>query len=159
MTETPTTCNINIEGVTPPESPLITLQERMVNLVDQLAIPLVELSLVISRFNNLVLGRLIALAEENSETLPPQITKPWNIEEQVNTTDFEFDLDRIVDVVDDDRMDILTTLIRVTVEELRITLFDLMILLRSWEQMLKERLSILTSPGQLFSPVSMPDGF
>ena len=159
MTESPTTCNINIEGVTLPESPLITLQERMVNLVDQLAIPLVELSLVISRFNNLVLGRLIALAEENSETLPPQITKPWNIEEQVNTTDFEFDLDRIVDVVDDDRMDILTTLIRVTVEELRITLFDLMILLRSWEQMLKERLSKLTSPGQLFSPVSMPDGF
>jgi len=142
-----------------PESPLITLQERMVNLVDQLAIPLVELSLVISRFNNLVLGRLMALAEENSETLPPQITKSWNIEEQVNTTDFEFDLDRIVDVVDDDRMDILTTLIRVTVEELRITLFDLMILLRSWEQMLKERLSKLTSPGQLFSPVSMPDGF
>ena len=141
------------------ESPLITLQERMVNLVDQLAIPLVELSLVISRFNNLVLGRLMALAEENSETLPPQITKPWNIEEQVKTTDFEFDLDRIVDVVDDDRMDILTTLIRVTVEELRITLFDLMILLRSWEQMLKERLSKLTSPGQLFSPVSMPDGF
>ena len=159
MTESPTTCNINIEGVTLPESPLITLQERMVNLVDQLAIPLVELSLVISRFNNLVLGRLIALAEENSETLPPQITKPWNIEEQVKTTDFEFDLDRIVDVVDDDRMDILTTLIRVTVEELRITLFDLMILLRSWEQMLKERLSKLTSPGQLFSPVSMPDGF
>ncbi len=141
------------------DSPLITLQERMVNLVDQLAIPLVELSLVISRFNNLVLGRLMALAEENSETLPPQITKPWNIEEQVKTTDFEFDLDRIVDVVDDDRMDILTTLIRVTVEELRITLFDLMILLRSWEQMLKERLSKLTSPGQLFSPVSMPDGF
>ena len=157
MTDSPNTCNIG--GPTIPESPLITLQERMVNLVDQLAIPLVELSLVISRFNNLVLGRLIALAEENSETLPPQITKPWNIEEQVNTTDFEFDLDRIVDVVDDDRMDILTTLIRVTVEELRITLFDLMILLRSWEQMLKERLSILTSPGQLFSPVSMPDGF
>ena len=157
MTDSPNTCNIG--GPNIPESPLITLQERMVNLVDQLAIPLVELSLVISRFDNLVLGRLIALAEENSETLPPQITKPWNIEEQVKTTDFEFDLDRIVDVVDDDRMDILTTLIRVTVEELRITLFDLMILLRSWEQMLKERLSKLTSPGQLFSPVSMPDGF
>ena len=157
MTDTPTTCNIGGSNVK--ENPLITLQERMVNLVDQLAIPLVELSLVISRFSNLVLGRLISLAEENSETLPPQITKPWNIEEQVKTTDFEFDLDRIVDVVDDDRMDILTTLIRVTVEELRITLFDLMILLRSWEQMLKERLSKLTSPGQLFSPVSMPDGF
>ena len=157
MSDLPTTCNIGGPAVT--ESPLITLQERMVNLVDQLAIPLVELSLVISRFNNLVLGRLMALAKENSETLPPQITKPWNIEEQVNTTDFEFDLDRIVDVIDDDRMDILTTLIRVTVEELRITLFDLMILLRSWEQMLKERLSKLTSPGQLFSPVSMPDGF
>ena len=157
MTDPPTTCNIG--GPNVKENPLITLQERMVNLVDQLAIPLVELSLVISRFSNLVLGRLISLAEENSETLPPQITKPWNIEEQVKTTDFEFDLDRIVDVVDDDRMDILTTLIRVTVEELRITLFDLMILLRSWEQMLKERLSKLTSPGQLFSPVSMPDGF
>ena len=157
MTDTPTTYNIGGSNVK--ENPLITLQERMVNLVDQLAIPLVELSLVISRFSNLVLGRLISLAEENSETLPPQITKPWNIEEQVKTTDFEFDLDRIVDVVDDDRMDILTTLIRVTVEELRITLFDLMILLRSWEQMLKERLSKLTSPGQLFSPVSMPDGF
>ncbi len=141
------------------ESPLITLQERMVNLVDQLAIPLVELSLVISRFNGLVLARLISLAEENSETLPPRITQPWNVEEQVQSSDFEFDLDRLVEVVDEERMDILTTLIRVSVEELRITLFDLMILLRSWEQMLKERLAKVTSPGQLFSPVSMPDGF
>jgi hypothetical protein len=141
------------------DSSLVTLQERMVNLVDQLAIPLVELSLVISRFNGLVLNRLISLAEENSETLPPQITKQWNVEEQVQSSEFEFDLDRVVDVVDEERMDILTTLIRVSVEELRITLFDLMILLRSWEQMLKIRLAKVTSPGQLFSPVSMPDGF
>ena len=131
----------------------------MVNLVDQLAIPLVELSLVISRFNSLVLSRLISLAEENSETLPPQITHSWKVEEQVQSSEFEFDLDRVVEVVDEERMDILTTLIRVSVEELRITLFDLMILLRTWEQMLKKRLSKVISPGQLFSPVSMPDGF
>jgi hypothetical protein len=141
------------------ESSLITLQERMVNLVDQLAIPLVELSLVISRFNGLVLGRLMSLAEENSETLPPRITQQWKVEEQVQSSEFEFDLDRVVDVIDEERMDILTTLIRVSVEELRITLFDLMILLRSWEQMLKARLAKVTSPGQLFSPVSMPEGF
>tara|TARA_B110000914_G_C15148448_1_gene302772 strand:- start:61 stop:492 length:432 start_codon:yes stop_codon:yes gene_type:complete len=141
------------------ESSLITLQERMVNLVDQLAIPLVELSLVISRFNGLVLGRLMSLAEENSETLPPRITQQWKVEEQVQSSEFEFDLDRVVDVIDEERMDILTTLIRVSVEELRITLFDLMILLRSWEQMLKIRLAKVTSPGQLFSPVSMPEGF
>ena len=141
------------------DSSLVTLQERMVNLVEQLAIPLVELSLVISRFNGLVLNRLMSLAEENSETLPPQITQQWNVEEQVQSSEFEFDLDRVVDVVDEERMDILTTLIRVSVEELRITLFDLMILLRSWEQMLKIRLAKVTSPGQLFSPVSMPDGF
>ena len=141
------------------DSSLVTLQERMVNLVEQLAIPLVELSLVISRFNGLVLSRLISLAEENSETLPPQITHSWKVEEQVQSSEFEFDLDRVVDVVDEERMDILTTLIRVSVEELRITLFDLMILLRSWEQMLKIRLAKVTSPGQLFSPVSMPDGF
>ena len=141
------------------DSSLVTLQERMVNLVDQLAIPLVELSLVISRFNGLVLNRLMSLAEENSETLPPQITKQWNVEEQVQSSEFEFDLDRVVKVVDEERMDILTTLIRVSVEELRITLFDLMILLRTWEQMLKKRLSKVISPGQLFSPVSMPDGF
>jgi hypothetical protein len=141
------------------DTSLVTLQERMVNLVDQLAIPLVELSLVISRFNGLVLSRLISLAEDNSETLPPQITQPWKIEEQVQSSEFEFDLDRVVKVVDEERMDILTTLIRVSVEELRITLFDLMILLRTWEQMLKKRLSKVISPGQLFSPVSMPDGF
>ncbi len=141
------------------DSSLVTLQERMVNLVEQLAIPLVELSLVISRFNGLVLNRLISLAEENSETLPPQITQQWTVEEQVQSSEFEFDLDRVVEVVDEERMDILTTLIRVSVEELRITLFDLMILLRSWEQMLKIRLAKVTSPGQLFSPVSMPDGF
>ena len=141
------------------DSSLVTLQERMVNLVEQLAIPLVELSLVISRFNGLVLSRLMSLAEENSETLPPQITQQWNVEEQVQSSEFEFDLDRVVEVVDEERMDILTTLIRVSVEELRITLFDLMILLRSWEQMLKIRLAKVTSPGQLFSPVSMPDGF
>ena len=141
------------------DSSLVTLQERMVNLVDQLAIPLVELSLVISRFNGLVLSRLNSLAEENSETLPPQITHSWKVEEQVQSSEFEFDLDRVVEVVDEERMDILTTLIRVSVEELRITLFDLMILLRSWEQMLKIRLAKVTSPGQLFSPVSLPDGF
>ena len=139
---------------------LVTLQERMVNLINQLQMPLIEVSMVIGNHIKQLMRSLEEHITKTGSGFPTKVTSPWPLTNDSNSiSNTKMDLEKIISIVDDDRMDILTTLIRVTVEELRITLFDLMILLRSWEQMLKERLSKLTSPGQLFSPVSMPDGF
>jgi hypothetical protein len=56
-------------------------------------------------------------------------------------------------------MDILETLIRVSIEELQIPLSDSLLVLRTWEKLVREQLSQASGPGQLFSPTDMPDDF
>ena len=63
----------------------------------------------------------------------------------------------IISIVDDDRMDILATLIRVTLIETDMALDDGILALRMWEQLARSQLSSATSPGQLFSPIILPD--
>ena len=59
--------------------------------------------------------------------------------------------------VDDDRMDILATLIRVTLIETEMALDDGILALRMWEQLARSQLSSASSPGQLFSPIILPE--
>ena len=139
--------------------PSVVLQERMVNMVNQLAMPLVETSMVVSRWCSRVLERLQYIAQTNNETLPDRILKPWEFSGDSDESGFEFDLQRVLDIIDNDRMEILDTLISATIEEQRLPLFDVMLMMRSWEQVLRERLIKVKSPGQLFSPVDLPEEF
>jgi hypothetical protein len=98
---------------------MVTLQERMVNLINQLNMPLIEVSLVLSKH---IAGLSRSLDEHISATqqeFPDTVTHPWVIENpESDGNEFTFDLDKILKIIDADRMDILATLIRVTLVEI-----------------------------------------
>ena len=138
---------------------MVTLQERMVNLVNQLSMPVIETSLVIGKWTNRVKMALEEVAKENNETLPLLLSEPWPLDVEAVESTVEFELDKALSAVDVDRMDILETLIRVSIEELQIPLSDSLLVLRTWEKLVREQLSQASGPGQLFSPTDMPDDF
>ena len=54
-------------------------------------------------------------------------------------------------------MDILATLIRVTLVEIDASLAEGLLALRPWEALSRTQLSNAKSPGQLFSPLEIPE--
>ena len=68
-------------------------------------------------------------------------------------------LDRLLDHVDADRMDILDTLIRVTLQEVDADLMHGILALRPWEHLVRTQLAAADGPGRLFSPLDIPDDF
>ena len=138
---------------------MVTLQERMVNLVNQLSMPVIETSLVIGKWTNRVKTALDVVAKENNETLPLLLAEPWPLDIEAIESSIEFELDRALSAVDNDRMDILETLVRVSIEELQMPLSDALLVLRIWEKLVREQLSQASGPGQLFSPTELPEDF
>ena len=138
---------------------MVTLQERMVNLVNQLSMPVIETSLVIGKWTNRVKTALDVVAKENNETLPFLLSEPWPLDVEAVESSIEFELDRALSAVDNDRMEILETLIRVSLEELQMPLSDALLVLRTWEKLVREQLSQASGPGQLFSPTELPEDF
>ena len=137
---------------------LVTLQERLVNLVKQLNVPLIEVSMVIQDMIGPMVSNLVNHANENNTKLPKAITEPWPIDETIHhETHSPMELKKILSVLDKDRMDIITTLIRVTMVETEMLLIDAVSSLRMWEHQARIQLSKITSPGQLFSPFELPD--
>ena len=61
--------------MTGPES-MVTLQERMVNLIGQLNMPVLETSLVISRWTN----RLLKQLSEHSSNIPDNLANSWPLD-------------------------------------------------------------------------------
>ena len=134
---------------------MVTLQERMVNLINQLNMPLIEVSLVLSKH---IAGLSRSLDEHISATqqeFPDTVTHPWVIENpESDGNEFTFDLVKIIDA---DRMDILATLIRVTLVEIDASLAEGLLALRPWEALSRTQLSKAKGPGQLFSPLEIPE--
>ncbi|DAC58089.1 MAG TPA: hypothetical protein D7I03_06335, partial [Candidatus Poseidoniales archaeon] len=65
--------------------------------------------------------------------------------------------DKLLSVLDQDRMDILETLVRVTMIETEMILLDGISALRMWEHLARVQLANIISPGQLFSPFEIPE--
>ena len=143
----------NVEG-------LVTLQERMVNLVNQMTIPVVEVAIVVESHINQLLPKLIEFSQKNSIQLSPKITQRWELEvEKTAYSNSNFSIEKVLDIIDKDRMDILSTLIRVTLNEVQLEYTDAILFLRNWEKLVREQLAQVSGPGQLFSPFEIPDGF
>lgn len=134
---------------------MVTLQERLVNLINQLNMPIIETSLVISRWTN----RLFTQLKQHSEELPSNLAEPWPLDSQPVESNSNFGLEKALSLVDRDRMDILDTLIRVTLEEEQMLVSDALGVMRSWEHLVRNQLSQASGPGQLFSPTQIPDDF
>jgi|TARA_B110000196_G_C20964959_1_gene575791 hypothetical protein len=137
---------------------MVTLQERMVNLINQLSMPLIEVSLVLSKH---IAGLSRSLDEHitaTQQTFPETVTHPWPIETPEDNDDqFTFDLEKIFKIIDADRMDILATLVRVTLVEIDASLAEGLLALRPWEALSRTQLSKAKGPGQLFSPLEIPE--
>lgn len=136
---------------------LVTLTERTVNLVNQLNMPLVEVSLVLQKHLNQLMMTLNQHLERTGETVGERVQAPWPIETVSASTSASFDLEKVMSIVDHQRMDILDTLIRVTLVEINTSVIDAILALRQWEHLARTQLASATGPGQLFSPLDIPD--
>ena len=84
--------------------------------------------------------------------------QPWELESlEIVSSQQVMDLDKILSIVDDDRMDILSTLIRVTLIESELDLIEGILAMRMWEHLARTQLSQIKTPGQLFSPITIPE--
>ncbi|MGB1365213.1 MAG: hypothetical protein ACPH9F_01510 [Candidatus Poseidoniaceae archaeon] len=137
---------------------MVTLQERMVNLIGQLTMPVSEVALVLQHHIQGLLGSLNEYAEKTGATISERVSHPWPIEERESGTNpITFDVEKVLKIVDQDRMDILSTLIRVTLVETSMDLVEGILALRAWEQLVRQQLADAEGPGQLFSPLELPE--
>ena len=138
---------------------MVTLQERMVNLIGQLTMPVSEVALVLQHHIQGLLGSLNEYAQKTGASISDRVRQPWPIESQTQIGEnlVTFDVEKVLKIVDQDRMDILSTLIRVTLVETEMDLVEGILALRSWEQLVRQQLADATGPGQLFSPIELPE--
>ena len=137
---------------------MVTLQERMVNLIGQLTMPVAEVALVLQHHIQGLLGSLNEFVENTGATINERVAQPWPIEvNNVDPNPISFDVEKVLKIVDQDRMDILSTLIRVTLVETEMDLVEGILALRSWEQLVRQQLADAAGPGQLFSPIELPE--
>ena len=142
------------------EERLLFLQENMVNFVKQYNLPVIEVSLVVSKYIRTLLESLNRTASKSGEKLPDNISQPWEIDQKYNTPTIDsFPLDKLLGTLDEDRMDILDTMIRVIINGAEIPFSSVITLLRDWEMRLRIQMAEATSPGHLFSPMELPEGF
>ena len=120
--------------------------------------PLVEVSMVIQNMISPMLESLNKHAVENALELPDRIMNQWPIEKPIHDeVKSSLAVEKILSVIDEERMDILETLVRVTMVETEMILLDGIAALRMWEHLARTQLANITSPGQLFSPIEIPE--
>jgi hypothetical protein len=137
---------------------LVTLQERMVNLINQLNMPIIEVSMVIQNMLSPMLESLSIHIAETGMEVSDMVMNQWPIDRQEHDgNQSSLSIEKILSVVDEDRMDILETLVRVTMVETEMILLDGISALRMWEHLVRSKLANITSPGQLFSPLEIPE--
>ena len=153
--------NAKIPGVDAPiEERLLFLQENMVNFVKQYNLPVIEVSLVVSKYIRALLESLERAASASGENIPENIYKPWEIDTDLSVPTIDsFPLDKLLGTLDEDRMDILDTMMRVIINGAEIPFSSALTLLRDWEMRLRIQMAEATSPGHLFSPMELPEGF
>ncbi len=153
--------NVKIPGVDAPiEERLLFLQENMVNFVKQYNLPVIEVSLVVSKYIRALLESLERAASASGENIPEIISKAWEIDTDMSVPTIDsFPLDKLLGTLDEDRMDILDTMMRVIINGAEIPFSSALTLLRDWEMRLRIQMAEATSPGHLFSPMELPEGF
>ena len=139
---------------------LLFLQENLSNFVKQYNLPIIESALVISKYINILLNELEKKASLEVEILPLEITQPWSIKGEFKTPKIEdFPLDKLMQNIDQDRMDIFDTIIRTIINGSEIPFVNSIMLLRDWEKVIRTQLVKSTSPGHLFSPLELDENF
>ena len=74
---------------------MVTLQERLVNLINQLNMPILETSLVVSRWTN----RLLIQLKEHTDELPQNLAEPWPLDVEPIESESTFELDKALSLI------------------------------------------------------------
>ena len=135
----------------------------MVHLTNQLSMPIIEVALVISKYIRIVLDSLQKAAIEEGEELPEILLNPVpndseSTAETVSGID-SFPLEKLIGRIDQDRIDIFDTLVRTILNESQLEFVSALREFRDWEFEIRNQLSEVSSPGGLFSPLSLDDEF
>ena len=137
---------------------MVFLQEQIVNFLRQYSMPLIEVSLVFSKYTRQLTEALTTQAEAQGESLPDILAQPWPIlGESVDIESSGPPLETVLDNLDDDRMDILDTILRSSMVATEMPLADALMQLRQWEHLVRNQLSESKATGQLFSPLEIPE--
>ena len=137
---------------------MVFLQEQIVNFLRQYSMPLIEVSLVFSKYTRQLTEALTTQAEAQGETLPEILTQPWPILGDSESSESSGPpLDTVLDNLDDDRMDILDTILRSAMVATEMPLADALMQLRQWEHLVRNQLADSKATGQLFSPLEIPE--
>ena len=137
---------------------MVFLQEQIVNFLRQYSMPLIEVSLVFSKYTRQLTEALTTQAESQGESLPEILAQPWPVlggHESAESTGPP--LETVLDNLDDDRMDILDTILRSSMAATEMPLVDALMQLRQWEHLARNQLADSRGPGQLFSPLEIPE--
>lgn len=144
----------------PVEEKLIFLQGNMVSFASQYNLPVIEVSLVVSKYLRILIESLEEHATLHHETIPEDLLRSRPLEAiPITTILSDFPLETLIDKVDQDRMDIFDTILRTAINKTELPFSPAISLLREWEGIVRAQLSRATGPGHLFSPVELPDGF
>ena len=127
------------------------LYKRLVNLINQLNMPILETSRLL-RWTNRLLNQ-----PETAHQRIRDLLEPWPLDVEPVESDSSFELESS-SLVDRDRMDILDTLIRVTLEEEQMLVSDALGVRVRGNILFEAKLSQVAGPG-LFSPTEIPDDF
>ena len=139
---------------------ILFIQENMVAFVNQYNMPVVEVALVVSKYIRILLEELRRVAEDSDERLPSHLLSPSPFDGDSRSPLIDsFPLDRLLGSLDEDRMDILDTLMRTTINAVEVPFSSALALLRDWERLIRIQLSESRSPGHLFSPMRIPENF
>ncbi|MDP6906858.1 MAG: hypothetical protein QF440_05520 [Candidatus Thalassarchaeaceae archaeon] len=138
---------------------MVFLQEQMVSFLNQYSMPLLETSLVLSKYTKQISAALKEHAHQKGEIVPPILSQPWPLigRDSESSSDFDFEMDTLIENVDYDRMDIFDTILRTAIHATELPLGDSLMQLRQWEHLARNQLASARSPGQLFSPIEIPD--
>ncbi|MEC7169393.1 MAG: hypothetical protein VXZ65_00885 [Candidatus Thermoplasmatota archaeon] len=144
----------------PLEERILFIQENMVSFVKQYNMPIVEVALVISKYIRILLEKLQQIADESGEELPSHLLSPTPFDGDMKPPLIDsFPLERLLDSLDEDRMDILDTLMRTAINAVEAPFSSALALFRDWERLIRSQLSESRSPGHLFSPMKIPEDF
>jgi hypothetical protein len=141
-----------------PTEKMVFLQEQLVNFLRQYSMPLIEVSLVFSKYTRQLTEALTSEAEVQGETLPDILAEPWPLlgnQDPLNSSGPG--LETVLENLDDDRMDILDTILRSAITVTEMTLADALMQLRQWEHLTRNQLADSKGAGQLFSPLEIPE--
>ena len=91
----------------PLEERILFIQENMVSFVKQYNMPIVEVALVISKYIRILLEKLQEIANDSDEELPSHLLSPTPFDGDIKPPLIDsFPLERLLDSLDEDRMDI-----------------------------------------------------